>query len=125
MLQTVSELKAFRKSAFDAGMCEDDIDDLISSLSDKPDAGEEIKETGGCRKIRFAIRRNNKGKRAGVRIITFYSGPCLPVFLLTVFGKNKKIDLTPSERKQLKSITEDIVAEYSKRVLPLAVGAEK
>jgi len=118
-MQTVAELQSFRRAAVKAGMCEEDIGDLVSYLSDNPEAGDEIKNTGGCRKIRFAIRRNKKGKSGGVRIITFYSGEDMPVFLLTVFAKSVKIDLTANERKGLKTLTEKIVDEYSRRVVHL------
>jgi len=124
-MQTVAELRSFRREATKAGMCEEDVADLVSYLADNPDAGDEIKSTGGYRKLRFSIRSNKKGKSGGVRIITFYSGENMPVFLLTVFAKNVKIDLTAQERKSLKNITEQIVHEYSKRVVPLAVGEKK
>ncbi|WP_416063993.1 type II toxin-antitoxin system RelE/ParE family toxin [Rhizobium sp. ZK1] len=83
---------------------------------------QEVVETGGCRKLRWAIRGNNKGKSGGVRTITFYTGENLPVFLLTVFGKSQKANLTKAERNSLKKISDAIVQEYSRRVLPVAVG---
>ncbi|MEZ5840003.1 MAG: hypothetical protein R3D02_06115 [Hyphomicrobiales bacterium] len=43
-------------------MSEEDIRDLVDFLAANPDAGEEIVGTSGCRKVRFAIRGNNKGK---------------------------------------------------------------
>jgi hypothetical protein len=38
-------------------------------MAAKPDAGDEIRGTGGARKIRFAAK--GKGKSGGVRVITF------------------------------------------------------
>jgi hypothetical protein len=76
--------------------------------------------TGGCRKLRFAIR--GKGKSGGVRTITFYSGESLPVFLLTVFSKGQKANLTKAERNNLRKITNAIVNEYAGRVRRLAAG---
>jgi hypothetical protein len=58
--------------------------------------------TGGARKVRFAAK--GKGKSGGVRVITFYSGQEIPVFLLNVFAKNEKIDLTAAERNEMKKI---------------------
>lgn len=100
-------------------MSEQDIEALIDYVGNRPDAGEEMQGTGGCRKLRFAIRGNNKGKSGGVRTITFYSGASLPVFLITVFGKNEKANLTKAERNQLKKLTDVLVEEYSQRVRPL------
>jgi mRNA-degrading endonuclease RelE of RelBE toxin-antitoxin system len=66
-------------------MTEGEIDDLVDFLAANPTAGVEIAGTGGCRKVRFAGR--GKGKSGGYRIITFYIGARLPVFLITVFSK--------------------------------------
>jgi hypothetical protein len=38
--------------------------------------------------VRFAGR--GKGKRCGYRVITFFSGTDIPVFLLNIFAKNEK-----------------------------------
>lgn len=121
-MHTVSELKSFRKAAEAAGMSDEDISDLIDHLASNPDAGEEIVGTGGCRKLRWSIRGNNKGKSGGVRTITLFSGDTMPVFLLAVFGKSQRVNLSKGERNELKKVSDQIVREYSRRVLPLAVG---
>ena len=121
-MQTITELHSFRKDADEAGMSEEDIHDLVSHLAKYPDAGEEIEGTGGCRKLRFAIRSNNKGKSGGVRTITLYSGVNMPVFLITVFGKSQKISLSKKERNGLKKLSAAITEAYSTRVHKLAVG---
>ncbi len=104
-------------------MSDEDIADLIAYLAENPDAGEEMQGTGGCRKLRFSIRGNNKGKSGGIRAITFYTGQALPVFLVTVFGKSQKISLTKKEANALKALTEQIVQAYSERVFKLETGA--
>jgi hypothetical protein len=111
-MQTVCELHSFRKAAFASGMSDADISDLVNYLAEYPDAGEEMQGTGGCRKLRFAIRSNNKGKSGGVRVITFFSGATLPVFSLTAFGKSQKVNLTKAERNALKATSEQIVNAY-------------
>ena len=124
-MHTVSELKAFRRAAEAAGMSDDDISDFIDHIAANPEDGEEIVGTGGCRKVRFSIRGNNKGKSGGVRTITFYTGSELPVFLITVFGKSQKVNLTKAERNSLHRLTMAIVDEYARRVQPLAAGGER
>jgi hypothetical protein len=42
-------------------------------------------------------------------VITFYSGADLPVFLLTIFGKGERTDLTGSERNMLAQLTKVLV----------------
>ncbi len=66
--------------------------------------------TGGARKFRWATL--GRGKSGSVRVITFYSGPPVPVFLLTVFGKGEKINLTRAERNELRKALGELVREY-------------
>jgi hypothetical protein len=39
----------------------------------------------------------------------------MPLFLLTVFGKSQKVNLTKAERNGLKSLTAQIVETYSRQ----------
>lgn len=117
-MHTVAELHTFVKAAAEAGMTADEVMTLVDYLSENPTAGDEIPGTGGCRKVRVAGR--GKGKSGGYRTITFYTGRDLPVFLITVFGKGEKSNLTQGERNQLRDFTKAIVNEYKKRVSPLA-----
>ena len=48
----------------------------------------------------------------GYRVITFYSGADLPVFLLTVFAKGERSDLTKAERNALAQLTKALVDGY-------------
>lgn len=83
---------------------------IVDAIAADPEAGDEIKGTGGARKIRFAGR--GKGKSGGYRIITFYSGQDVPVFLLNVFSKGERVDLTQAERNALKAELPMLVEEY-------------
>ena len=86
-------------------------DELRSAIVDLVAAdaliGVELRGTGGCRKFRFAGR--GKGKSGGLRVVHFYSGTDLPVFLLTVFGKNEKSNITATEAATLAVITKRLV----------------
>ncbi len=113
-MQTVVETPAFQKSAAQAGMAEEEIAALIEYLSSNPDAGAEIKGTGGCRKIRVAGR--GKGKSGGYRVITFFSGNAIPLFLLYAYSKAERDDLDGRQRNGLKTVTKEIVAAYSRPV---------
>ena len=96
-------------------MTEDEVSDLVTFIAENPTAGEEIVGTGGCRKVRLAGR--GKGKSGGFRTVTFYTGDTMPVFLLTVFGKGEKDELSKSERNALRKVTKGIVEAYKKRVV--------
>ena len=53
--------------------------------------------------------------------MTFFTGPDLPVFLVTVFGKGERANLSKAERNGLAELTKVLVAEYRRKVVK--VGA--
>lgn len=114
-LHTVAETAAFRRQAAQAGMTEQEISRLVTHLANNPMAGDEIAGTGGCRKVRVAGR--GKGKSGGYRTITFYSGVDMPVFLLAIFSKGERANLSKAERNALSQMTRQIVSEYRNRVV--------
>ncbi len=117
-MHTVCELSTFNRAAAEAGMTEREIWALIEYLAKHPLAGDEIAGTGGCRKLRWAGR--GKGKSGGYRAITFYTGTEIPVFLVTVFSKGERANLTHEQRNALAVITKKIVAEYRTRVVKVS-----
>ncbi len=66
--------------------------------------------TGGIRKLRWSVQ--GRGKSGGVRIIYYYHNESIPLFLLTLFGKGEKANLTKSESNDLAKITSLIVKSY-------------
>jgi hypothetical protein len=109
-MQSVVEMPSFQRLAARAGMSEKDVTELVDYLAANPDAGDEIKGTGGCRKIRVAGR--GKGKSGGYRVITFFSGAAMPVFLLHTYSKADRSDLSSDERADLKKLTKKLVEQY-------------
>ena len=85
-------------------------DAVVEMLANRPQAGNELSGTGGARKVRVAGR--GKGKSGGYRVITFYSGEDIPVFLLTAYSKSERANLSKAERNELKAILADIAREY-------------
>lgn len=83
-MHTVCETFAFRSAAKEAGMTRDEVDAFADILAADPVIGDVMEGTGGCRKVRFA--KPGTGKSGGYRVITYFGGDNLPVFLLTVFG---------------------------------------
>lgn len=117
-MHAVCETHAFRRAAAQAGMSEDDIFALVSYLAENPTAGDVIRGTGGCRKLRWAGR--SKGKSGGYRTITFYSGAMMPVYLLTVFGKGERANLSDAECNALRALTKAIAVEHQGAVAAMA-----
>jgi len=112
-MHAVALTHAFVRAAERAGMSDDEVTNLVNFLAGHPTAGQTIQGTGGCRKVRVGGR--GKGKSGGYRTITFYTGEDLPLFLITVFSKGERTDLSKSERNKLQAITKAIVVEYQKK----------
>jgi hypothetical protein len=87
---------------------------IIDRLAAEPTAGDLIQGSGGARKVRFAGR--GKGKSGGYRVITFYAGRTMPVFLLALYGKGERATLSKAERNGLRVLLGVIVETYRKGV---------
>lgn len=59
-----------------------------------------IKNTGGCQKIRW--NRPGSGKRGGVRVIYYAVTAKGRLYLLTIYAKNVKDDLSEAEKAVLR-----------------------
>lgn len=86
---------------------------LVVFLGSNPEAGNVIPETGGIRKLRWAAQ--GKGKCGGVRVIYYFHSESFPLFLLTVYAKSQKANLTKAERNELKNLVRLLVKTYAKR----------
>ncbi len=92
-LQTVVELPEFLRRA-KAIMTEAERLALVNYIAANPNAG--VSLGGGLRKVR--IPREGDGKSGGYRTIYVFGGTHMPIFLVTVFAKNEKDNLTKAEQ---------------------------
>jgi hypothetical protein len=102
-IQTVIEAESYLRDAKDAGMTDDERNAAVDLIAENPESGDVMQGTGGVRKARLAGR--GKGKSGGYRIVWYFGGGDIPVFLLTVFGKGEKANLTQGDRNALRSRT--------------------
>jgi hypothetical protein len=102
-MHTIIETPAYIAAAHDAGMSADEMTAVVSIIAADPRAGAIMPGCGGARKLR--VRKPGTGKSGGYRVITYYGGDEVPVFLLTVFGKGEKDNLTKGERNGLAQLT--------------------
>ena len=119
-MHSVIQTPAFLSDAKYAGMSEDEQEQIVDYLSTHPTAGDVIKGTNGARKIRFAGR--GKGKSGGYRVITFYGGDDIPIFLLNAFSKGDRVDLSQAERNELGKILSAIADAYRQGVIRYVSG---
>jgi len=94
-------------------MSREEKDSLILYLSMNPAAGVVVPGAGGVRKLRWALA--GRGKRGGARVIYFFHNLQLPLFLLSVFAKNQRADLSQDEKNRLRDFTRRLVATYGRR----------
>ena len=85
---------------------------LVDFLASNPEAGDLIPGTGGVRKVRWALE--GRGKSGGARVIHFYHNADMPLFIVSIFAKNQKSDLTAAERNDFKQMTDFLVRNYGK-----------
>ncbi len=110
--QTVVETRNFIQKA-DRLLTKNEIAALVYYLANNPEEGDLVQGTGGIRKLRW--KRHNKGKSGGVRVIYFYYNSGFPLFLLDVYGKNEKDNLSKAERNELEKLTDILVRTYRRK----------
>ena len=108
-MQTIVELPEFVKRS-DKLLSESEKTSIINYLASHPASGDIMKGTGGIRKLRWSAQ--GKGKSGGVRVIYYYHHESIPLFLLTVFGKGEKTNLSKGERNDLAKFTLLLVNNY-------------
>ena len=111
-IHSVIETPDYLSDAKAAGLTDAERERVVTTLANNPKAGDEIPGTGGARKVRIAGR--GKGKSGGYRVIVFYSGDDIPVFLLNVFSKGDRVDLSQAERNELRRELGGLAADYRK-----------
>lgn len=97
---TVVESTIFHSHSKDI-WTESERDEFINFIAANPLSGDEIKGTGGIRKVRWAKR--GTGKRGGVRVIYYYHDCDIPIFLLSLYAKNSKENLSAQEKELMRS----------------------
>ncbi|TCK17658.1 RelE toxin of RelEB toxin-antitoxin system [Thiogranum longum] len=107
---TVAETGTFQRKANQL-LSEEEKSDLIAYLSENPQSGVLIQNTGGIRKLRWA--RSGGGKSGGVRVICYFHSEIMPLYLLTVFGKNEKANISMKEKQVLSRLVKELVSFWS------------
>jgi len=88
-------------------------DAIVDMVSADPLCGVVVPGTGGVRKLRVDVE--GRGKRGGARVIYLFGGDDVPVFLLALFAKNERTDLTAAERNALGKSVAAMLEDYRKR----------
>ncbi len=109
---TVVELPLFLRQA--AGVWDEaERAEFVDYIARNTEAGDLIPDTGGVRKVRW--RRHGTGKRGGTRVIYFYHDPHLPLFLILVYAKAQREDMTADEKKQVRGLATTLKQGYGRK----------
>ena len=104
MNRIFKEVPSFTEKWQSLGLTDDDLRTLQNILLKAPKTGASIPGTGGIRKIRIPIE--NTGKRSGGRVIYVDIEVKECIYLLNIYLKNEKTDLTFKEKKMLKRLVD-------------------
>jgi hypothetical protein len=108
-MQTIVELPEFQRR-YIALLSEKEKQGIINYLAAHPQAGAVMQGTGGIRKFRWSS--GNKGKSGGVRVIYYFHNESIPLFLLTIFAKSDKANISKSDRNELAKFTDQLIKNY-------------
>ena len=106
MLLTVAETPEYIRLA-EKLLSEEERRDVLSYLAAHPKAGDLMEGTGGVRKLRWG--RGGRGKSGGVRVIYYVHSEAMPLYLLTLFAKNERANLSKAERNALADMVDTLV----------------
>jgi len=86
--------------------------EFVDFIARNPEAGDIIPATGGVRKVRWS--RQGSGKRGGVRVIYFYHDPGMPLYLLMLYAKARRDDLSPDARRTVQGLVARLKAAHGR-----------
>ncbi|MRV75548.1 hypothetical protein GJ700_27910 [Duganella sp. FT92W] len=87
-------------------LTDDEYAGLQSILIENPDRGDIIRGGGGIRKLRYALA--GRGKSGGVRAIYYWIREDHQIFMLLIYSKSKKDDLTDRELAILRELVKEL-----------------
>ncbi len=109
---TIAELPCFIRVA-EKLLSDSEKLDVIRYLAEHPKSGDLLEGTGGVRKLRW--RRGNHGKSGGVRVIYYFHDEDMPLYLITLFAKGDRANLSKAERNELWALSGILVGTWRKR----------
>jgi len=101
MFLTVAETPLFARQAGSIWN-EQEREEFVNYIARNPQAGDVIPQTGGVRKVRWGGA--GAGKRGGARVIYFYYDDTRPLYLLLVYAKARKEDLSAVEKRAVRKL---------------------
>lgn len=113
-LHAVAELPQFVRDAERIGLSAHEQQAIVNEIAAHPLKGDEIRGSGGLRKVRFAGR--GKGKSGGYRVLTAYFGPNVPVYLVAILSKGERSNFSAAEIAAFRKMTMQIAQSWRRRM---------
>lgn len=104
MTKTFIQTHEFSRKWDELGFNDEDLRQLELNIMKDPDKYPIMQGTGGLRKARVAIE--NKGKSGGARVCFVDFVFAKTVYLITVYPKKEKDNLSKEERNKIKKVIE-------------------
>lgn len=84
---------------------DDEYAGLQQHLNQHPEAGAIVPGSGGVRKLRWAAK--GRGKRGGLRVIYYLRTARGEIWMLTLYGKNARANISSHLLRQIKEAIDD------------------
>ena len=102
MTKTFIQTNEFSRNWDDLGLNDDDLRRLEWEILQNPKASAVIPGTGKLRKLRFAFQGRGKSGSSRVCYVDFVMAET--IYLITVYAKNEKDNLSKAECNQIKAM---------------------
>lgn len=84
---------------------DDEYKSLQVALLLRPEQGSIMPKSGGLRKVRWSSK--GKGKQGGLRVIYYWDNKTESFYMLLIYSKSKKDDLSPDQLQILSQIVKE------------------
>ena len=113
MVRTFIQAPQFTRAWDDYIYDDEELRKIEINIMQNPKKYPVIKGTGGLRKMRWKI--GNKGKRSGIRICYIDFEDYNIVYLMLLYAKNEKADLSDEEARKVKLYIDQIHNSLKKK----------
>lgn len=87
-------------------LADEEYREMQYALLENPERGDIIRGGGGIRKLRFAVQ--GRGKSGGVRVIYYWIKDKHLIYMLLIYSKSKKDNLTDKETAILRELVKGL-----------------
>jgi len=113
-MHTIVETPEFTRQTKKLRISREELDFIKTIIGLNPSSGIVVRGTGGARKIRIPLR--GSGKSGGYRVITFYSSPDIPVFLIDLYSKRERENITQARKNAIRNAVLVILKSYGRTI---------